>query len=375
MNQIQKQFFALLQSGLWGTAIDTTLFDEHTDWQSLYQSAKRQTLLGIVFDGMQHLPQELRPKRELYLKWCNTLMQIEENNHLLNRELSNVYALYRTNGIEPVLLKGQGAAQNYRNPLHRQCGDIDLYIGAQHYEAANRLLRQESTDEHEESSKHTCIHWHGIDIENHQVLSRLSAPLANWHFQHEITRWHGTIACRRLEIEGCRVTLAPLAFDVAYVLLHSALHFLNEGIGLRQVCDWAMMLHAHREEIDRKEVAKLLQQWGLSKAARVFGVVAVNYLGLPKEELPIPYTEENLKTGEWLLGDIWQGGNFGQHDKQRKQRPKGYWRGKWYTFTRTGRRCRDFGALAPSEARWYSFMLTVILVQTQWIRLWKNHQR
>lgn len=369
MTPIQKQFFALVQSGLWGTAIDVTLFGVQTDWQQLYQSAKMQALLGITFDGMQNLPKELRPKREIYLKWCNTLLQIEENNHILNRELSNVYALYRANQIEPVLLKGQGVAQNYRNPLHRQCGDIDLYIGSRNYEAANKLLRQESTDEHEENHKHTCIHWHGVDIENHRILSRLSSPLSDRNFQQEINHWHGTTACRNLEIEGCRVTIPPLSFNVAYVLLHSALHFLNEGIGLRQVCDWANMLHAHREEIDHKEIAKLLQQWGLSKAARVFGVVAVNYLGLPMEDLPIPYTKKDLETGEWLFNDIWQGGNFGKFDQNRKQRPKGYWSGKWYTFTRATKRCREFGSLVPSEARWYPFALAIHSAQVQWNKL------
>ena len=48
----------------WGTPVDTTLFNIQTDWAQLYQSAKVQALLGITFDGMQTLPQELRPKRE-----------------------------------------------------------------------------------------------------------------------------------------------------------------------------------------------------------------------------------------------------------------------------------------------------------------------
>ena len=294
MTPIQKQFFALVQSGLWGTPVDTTLFNIQTDWAQLYQSAKVQALLGITFDGMQTLPQELRPKRELYLKWCNALLQIEENNHILNQEIAKVYTLYRANQIEPVLLKGQGVAQNYRNPLHRQCGDIDLYIGPKNYEKANKLLRTESTGEHEENHKHTCIHWHGVDIENHRVLSRLSSPSSDKSFQQEIARWHGITACRNLEIEGYQVTLPPLSFDVAYVLTHSALHFLNEGIGLRQVCDWANILHTQKDNIDLKEIANLLQKWGLSKAAKVFGVVAVNYLGLPMEELPIPYTQKEI---------------------------------------------------------------------------------
>ena len=59
MTPIQKQFFALVQSGLWGTPVDTTLFNIQTDWAQLYQSAKVQALLGITFDGMQTLPQEL----------------------------------------------------------------------------------------------------------------------------------------------------------------------------------------------------------------------------------------------------------------------------------------------------------------------------
>lgn len=369
MTPIQKQFFALVQSGLWDKDINTDVFGQETDWQQLYQTAKVQALLGIVFDGMQKLPQELRPKRELYLRWCNSLLMIEKNNHILNQELANVYALYRANRIEPVLMKGQGVAQNYRNPLHRQCGDIDLYIGPKNYEKANKLLRHESTGEHEENHKHTCIRWHGVDIENHRVLSRLSCPSSDRSFQQEIARWHDTAACRKLKIGDCQATLPPLSFDVAYVLLHSALHFLNEGIGLRQVCDWANILHAQKEEIDLKDTAKLLEEWGLSKAARIFGVVAVNYLGLPIQELPISYTEKDLQTGEWLLNDIWQGGNFGKYDQMRKNRPKGYWKGKWYTFSRATKRCREFGALAPAEARWYPLMLTVHSAQVQWKRL------
>jgi hypothetical protein len=42
MTPIQKQFFALVQSGLWGTPVDTTLFNIQTDWAQLYQSAKVQ---------------------------------------------------------------------------------------------------------------------------------------------------------------------------------------------------------------------------------------------------------------------------------------------------------------------------------------------
>lgn len=370
MTLIQTQFFELLRSGLWGTAAEATLFDAQTDWKQLFRFSKAQALLGIVFDGVQTLPEEKRPPRQLYLQWCNALLQVEDNNRKINRELANVYDLFRENQIEPVLLKGQGVAQNYRQPLHRQCGDIDLYIGELYYELANRLLRQEATEEHEENYKHTCLLWHGVSVENHRVLAKLSSPGADRWFQKEVAWWHNTSLCRSVYIDECRVTVPPLTFEVAYLLVHAVLHFLNGGIGLRQVCDWVSLLHAQKKKIDYERVRELLDGWGLSKAAKAFGVLAVNRLGLPPEDLPMPYTDKDLKVADWLLDDIWTGGNFGHFDAKNK-RPKGYWSGKWHTFTRSAKRCRQLGALAPAEARWHPFTLAYRSAKIQWNRLWK----
>lgn len=366
MTILQQQFFALVRSGLWGNEADATLFDASTDWVKIYQSARKQALLGIVFDGVQTLPKEKQPPRNIYLQWCNAMLHIEENNRVLNRELANVYAMMRENGIEPVLMKGQGVAQNYRYPLHRHCGDIDLYIGPKNYEKANALLRKESTCEHEENYKHTSLTWHGITIENHQILTQLSAPAADRRLQAEINRWHETSECRKRLIGNVEVTLAPLPFDTAFVLIHSVQHFLNEGIGLRQICDWACMLHAQRDLPGKEEIALLLKSFGLEKAARVFGALAVRYLGLSIEVLPIVYQQKDIQTADWLLNDVWQGGNFGQYDEERKKRPKGYWQGKWYTFSRALSRCRELGVLAPGEARWYPLILMKHSMQMQW---------
>lgn len=366
MTILQKQFFALVRSGLWGNEAEATLFDASTDWAMIYQSARKQALLGIVFDGVQTLPKEKQPPRNIYLQWCNAILNIEENNRVLNRELANVYALMRENGIEPVLMKGQGVAQNYRNPLHRHCGDIDLYIGPKDYEKANALLRKESTSEHEENYKHTSLTWHGITIENHRILTELSAPTANRRLQTEINRWHGTTECQKRSINSLEVTLAPLPFDTAFVLIHSVQHFLNEGIGLRQICDWACMLQAQRNLPGREDTAHLLKTFGLEKAARVFGALAVSYLGLSKETLPIAFQNKDLPKAQWLLNDVWQGGNFGQYDQNRKKRPRGYWSGKWFTFTRAIGRCWELGALAPGEARWYPLVLIKHSMGVQW---------
>lgn len=369
MTIIQQQFFALVQAGLWGTEADASLFDGQTDWTLLYQSARAQALLGIVLDGIQTLPTEKRPPRMLYLKWCNTLLNIEEKNRLLNRELANVYALCRTNGVEPVLLKGQGVAQNYRNPMHRQCGDIDLFTGYDFYKKVNDLLLPDVTRIDEECFKHVGFEWHGVTIENHRVLNTLNAPAANKRFQAEITRWHRGGEVRKRQVGDCTVSVPPLTFDAVYILVHSVLHALNEGIGLRQVCDWTCLLHYHKETLDKEAVRKLLRDYGLEKAARIFGVVSVKYLGLQAECLPVAYKPEDKATGEWLMNDIWQEGNFGRFNTNKKRRPKGYWSGKWHTLTQLTKRCANMKRLAPAEARWYPVVVAIHSIEMQWARL------
>lgn len=372
MDILQKQFFSLIRAGLWNTPADASLFDVQTDWHQLYRIAKMQTVAGIVFDGLQTLPTDKRPERNLYLKWCNQLLQIEENNRALNFQLHHIYEFLRLNEIEPVLLKGQGIAQNYLHPLHRQPGDIDLYIGKKDYARINKLLLNKATRKYEENYKHTGMKWNGVVIESHRVLARLSNPTADRLLQKEIAHWHTTNTCRQVSIDTCTATLPPLNFDVVYILIHAMSHFLNEGIGLRQLCDWVNLLHAQRSKVDKKAIEQLLQQTGMYQAAKVFGVIAVQYLHLPAEELPVPYSENDLSLGTFLLEDIWEGGNFGQFNTRYGRRPRGYWTKKCHTFIRVCQRCYELHRLAPAEAKWYPFMLAVHCAQAQWYRLSKR---
>lgn len=367
MTQIQQQFFSLTRAGLWGIPADAALFDSTTDWNLLRQLARAQSLQGVVLDGVRTLPEEKRPPRMQYLQWCATLVQMEENNRLLNRRIGEIAALYREHGVEPVLLKGQGVAQNYRIPLHRQCGDIDLYIGKKDYRRINRVLLQAGgTEEEEETSKHVAIKWQGVLVENHRIMLQLSPWCANRFIQREIEHWYGERDFHAVEMEDAgQIMLPPLEFDAVYILAHALLHFLNEGIGLRQVCDWTCLLHANRDALDHHATAVLLKKSGLEKAARVFGAVAVRYLGLPPEELPVPLKTGDEALGDWLLKDIWEGGNFGRYATNRKPRPKGYWSGKWYTFVRATRRCAELRRIAPMEAYAYPFALMVRSAQAQ----------
>ena len=189
--------------------------------------------------------------------------------------------LYREAGLHPVLLKGQGIGTNYRTPLHRQCGDIDIYLGKQGQPIANRLLLQQGAIvEGEASDKHASYSLKGVHIENHRIILRLNSPLANRHFQQIIRKWYPQETDYALfsetgkeDSKAVSIAIPPATFNALYIFLHAFVHFLNSGIGLRQLCDWTCLLANRHKEIDATTLLRQLQDLGLLHAAQAFGTL------------------------------------------------------------------------------------------------------
>ncbi len=372
---IRLTFLALVRSGLWNTPADPALFNgmSAADWEEVYHFARTQALLAITFDGMLSLPSEARPPRPLYLQWAAQVARIEQSNIRLNAELPEIFMPYREAGLHPVLLKGQGIATYYINPLHRQCGDIDVYIGKEGQPIANSiLLRHGAAAEGEASDKHASYSLHNIHIENHRMILRINNPAGNRYFQRLVKEWHPQQS-EMQEINEYPVALPPVTFNVLYIFMHAFVHFLNSGIGLRQVCDWARLLAMRQDDIDKVILERHFRKVGLLRAAKAFGYIAVHHLGLPEQDLPFSIKGME-RAGEVLLDDIFATGNFGQYDTRVQPRPKGYWSGKWHTFCRATKRCMKLRQFAPGEAMWYPVTLIkgTITIQLNKLRATKR---
>lgn len=350
---MKQAFLALVRAGLWNTPAPSALFSgiSATEWDEIYHFARTQTLLAIAFDGLLCLPGELRPPRPLYLKWAAKVAQIEEGNTRLNAALPEIFDTYREAGLHPVLLKGQGLAALYANPLHRQCGDIDIYLGKDGQPMANTLLLRLGAEvEGEISNKHAGYSLHGIHIENHRCILTMNNPAKSRYFRRLVAEWYPHRAETR-EINDYPVRLPPATFNALYVFMHAFGHFLERGIGLRQVCDWARLLSMRCQDINRPTLQLHLRKLGLLPAAKAFGYIAVKHLGLAEEHLP--FSIKGIEpAAEMLLDDIFAAGNFGQHDERISPRPPGYWAGKWHSFCRGVNRCMKLRQFAPGEAIW-----------------------
>lgn len=363
MNRSEKQFFALLQSGLWGSKPDESLFDDITDWQAVLKIASMQTVIGFVFDGISNLPLHLQPSSDILQKLYITVVRIENSHELLNDRLTRIVPLLSDENIYPVLLKGQGVALNYPNPTHRQCGDIDLYVGEEDYKKACNLVIEKgmaSLGPSSESYKHFHFDWDGVHIELHRMVAKIPNPFIDKKFQ-EWTAFHlHKDRLLRRHINNTEILLPPPNFNALYIFYHAFHHFVSDGVGCRQLCDWVMCLHQFRDTINRDLLLADLKRFRLLRVWQIFGCIAVHQLGLPHEEFPFYTDSYSDISQDVILRDILQLGNFGRYDKKWKTRPAGYLSGKLHNFRMKNRRAvKLFPAMRSNVFYYYIYYLLI----------------
>ena len=361
MDRNSQTLLSLLRSAMWGLPADEVCRD--TEWGKVFDLAREQTVLGLVADAVGKLPYELKPDKDVLVRMQHHVMRSLQAHALLDRKLAETVALLRSHDIHPVLFKGQGLATNYPDPKLRQCGDIDLYVGEGSYmKACDVVISAFGTDEHDsESVKHMHLNNGGVTIELHRIAEKQPGFFEDRRYQAWTLKHLEHSDRRKVQIGGETIELPPVNFDAVYIMNHAWHHFVNGGIGLRQVCDWTLYVHRFHKEVDADILKKDLKSLNLWKVWHLFACIAVEHLGLPSDECPF-YDGSYSKTAERVLDIILDEGNFGRYSEARRKsrRPAGYASGKIHSFKMTtSRYARNFTVHPTYMVRaWLSFMNT-----------------
>lgn len=339
---------SLVRSALWNVPVDSVPSD--VKWENVFRLARQQTLLGLLADGLQKLPADCMPYLTLVRKLKSYVVKNIQTHSFMTDRLGQTLQTLRDGGVEPVLLKGHGLALNYPNPISRQCGDVDFYVGKEAYSRSVEIcLNRFGAGDHElENLKHYHFDNQGIVIELHKVASIVPGLFRNASFQ----KW--TVGCmapsqlRRVELDGVQVMLPSHRFDVIYIMVHAWHHFLEGGVGLRQLCDWTMYLHKFHTCIDADVLKADLKAFGLTRVWHLFAWIAVNELGLPSNECPL-YSGRYSEDAKKMIEIIWGDGNFGRYSERNSKSPEGYVGGKLHSMKVTIKRFFRIMPVYPSQ--------------------------
>lgn len=349
------RFFELLRSGLWQKKADIKLFGKDTDWQTIYTLSFQQSVTAVVFDGIQTLPSELHPPRMLSLKWCSLTAQIEQANETINATLKEITQCLQTHAIPHVLLKGQGLASLYPHPLRRQCGDIDLFFKDSDFQSSKILFKTLKLPRLTcKTEKHTEYLWSNILLESHHIPHYFNYPPFNRYLKKIINQWYPNTG-NYLTLKENRICIPPPTFNAIYLPMHILHHLLSEGVGLRQLCDWTILLHQENKRIDFYQLRKDISAFRFHRVMKALGYIAVQYLGLPEGKLPIPITSKDKKQGEKIIQHILEGGNFGKYSEEKTPQSANNFSARIHNYSQVCRHCYRYLRLAPEESLSYPF--------------------
>ena len=234
----QKIFFDFLRFCI-GSAKEIPDSLKEADWKELYSIAKKQCLVGVLFDGIKKLPVEhVGMEKELLLHWMAESQMLEKANVRLNDAAIQVSGWFRKKGFRTCILKGQGNALMYPNPYSRTPGDIDIWVEGGDKRGISFVR---SISPHEKACYHHIEFpsYKGVEVEVHY---RPSFLLCFWHnrkLQEYYERVKEEQFSHRVMLgEQGEVAIPTAEFNLIFQLTHIFSHLMNEGIGLRQLVDY-----------------------------------------------------------------------------------------------------------------------------------------
>lgn len=317
MTSNEKLTLHLLRSALWNSDADLSLFKKGVDWDDILRIAEKQGTISLVASAIRRL-EDLGVREEVLpndiINKCVTLQfSVIKTTSSVIPTLNSVVRVLHEKGINPILLKGQAVAAYYLKPEFRYCGDIDLYLGKDKSEQAFNILKEyeQFEDDSHGHEKHFNMKWQGTEVELHRSAIGLIDTKDN-RALYEWTEQELKDNTRTLRIGDVDVTVPSPLFDAIFVMQHLWWHFVNDGTGIRQFCDWTMCLYQVADGLDKKELRSLLQRFGLLGIWQTFGHVAVEQLGLPREKFPL-YINKKKFIARKITSLAMEYGNFGHY--------------------------------------------------------------
>lgn len=331
MTSTEIQYFALLQAAIWDRPV---AYEGTFDWLNVMRMAEHHATAVLLCDVASKMNDGRQPDTEILGQMKNQMRANLFFHIRLKQTMLKAVEMLREHGIEPVLLKGFALAQYYPNPSLRQFGDIDLFVGLEKFHEACAVLRSMPGSYNWgtilDSGRHFNIEYGDYSIEIHRVSSEVIEAEENAVYM-ELERQGLVVNSQEVELEGTTLRVPSKDFTAFFTFYHAWHHFLTTGVGWRQLCDLALVLHAHHGQLDEEQLRHDLEALHLMKPWQTFGCVLVRYLDLPQSEMPFYEPKLNRRSRK-LYNYIMVEGNFMREQSFKMKHPKGYLLRKVHTL-------------------------------------------
>lgn len=298
---LRESFLALVRLGI-GNPMGA--LPETMDWPALQILANQQGLSAIVIDGIEKLPEKLRPPKVLLLQWIGEVLQSYEYRYeSYRRVIAEMAGFFNEHHYKMMILKGYACSLDWPKPEHRPCGDIDIWLFGKSHEADLLIEREKGIEVNRSEPHHTVFYWQDFMVENHFDFIDV-----NHHQSHraleKTLKELGKDDTHSVELYGEKVYIPSPNLHALFLQRHSMLHFAFGEFSFRQLLDWAFFVKAHGREVDWRWLLDVLEQHGMTPLFNLFNAICIEDLGFEAELFPRAEVDPLLK--QRVLNEIFQ---------------------------------------------------------------------
>lgn len=310
MTKEQELLIELLAHSISGSEIEFNT--ENIDWQALVDESVAQTVCLVAFDCAISLKNKI--PEHIYTQWFNHAYRFIAVNYLVEKSQKELTQILLKGDFPYVILKGLSSASFYEKSELRMLGDVDFLIQNDEKQQIKEILIKDGYKvSHENHICHIVFTKPKAHLEMHFEISGIPNG-ENGDIIREYMKDAIENAVEKTHAE--QSFFAPTDYHHAVILLlHMQHHILGEGIGLRQLMDWACFVHkTYDMPFWDEKVIPILQKVGLFEFANVFTALCVKFFKINAPSWITPREDQLLNE---LLEDIFSAGNFGKKDKKR----------------------------------------------------------
>lgn len=305
MNNEQKLLLSLISSFITGQKIKPI---KNIDYNELFLEAKRQSVFLIAADSAFN---NLVLDKETMVENKKTAFRFLSRNAEVEAHQKRLVKLLEKNDITYMILKGTSSSFYYKKPQFRSLGDVDFLIDPKDKSKVKKLLLDEGfISSNEQHENHIVFKKGTANLEMHFKVSGIPKNEIGKNISDFLNEALYNSVSKNV---GSGNFLAPS--DTAHgiiLLLHTAHHLLNEGLGLRHLLDVGFFVDKFLEKEEFEKVfIKKVKEYKLYEFLKIISLTNHIYFNLNTFEDSFSVDK---KICEQLINDILSAGNFGNKD-------------------------------------------------------------
>lgn len=290
MTNVENILVALLATAF-GRAEACVSVESDIDWQRVYEIANQQGVSAICLDGLQHLDMINAVPLPIKMQWIASAVRQEQIYNAQWEAAVSLSQIWHDAGMCTYVMKGFALANMYPSPMKRYSCDMDCFMVGEHGwcgETANSIVEEAGIRVDRSYYKNSKFCFHGLTVENHRYLLPIKGSKKAKKLEKILRSQIET--GEAVYIGDSYLQIPSERFNSIYILAHAQEHFLEGGIALKHICDWAMVLKTYADNVDWNEWKYVCQEYGMLSFGYAMSRLANRVCGI---DIPFECTKDD----------------------------------------------------------------------------------